>query len=133
LLVAAASPAGAQDTVEWTHLGGDAHHTRYTPAANITPENFGELKEAWVWDGASFAAASGRSTPSYVDGKLFTVAGPRRHVVAMDPMTGETLWSYREPNTFRWEYSMRRTTARAWPMPKWMARAWSTSSARPSS
>jgi quinoprotein glucose dehydrogenase len=22
-------------------------------------------------------------------------------------MTGETLWSYREPNTFRWEYSMR--------------------------
>jgi len=107
LLVAAASPAGAQDTVEWTHLGGDAHHTRYTPANNITPRNFGELKEAWVWDGASFDAASGRSTPSYVDGKLFTVAGPRRHVVAMDPKTGETLWSYREPNTFRWEYSMR--------------------------
>jgi quinoprotein glucose dehydrogenase len=26
----------------------------------------------------------------------------------MDPMTGETLWSYREPNTFRWEYSMRK-------------------------
>ena len=107
LLFAAATPALAQDTVEWTHLGGDAHHTRYTPANNITPQNFGELKEAWVWDGASFDAASGRSTPSYVDGKLFTVAGPRRHVVAMDPATGETLWSYREPNTFRWEYSMR--------------------------
>ena len=108
LLLAAGAPAQAQDTVEWTHLGGDAHHTRYTPAANITPENLGELKEAWVWDGASFDAASGRSTPSYVDGKLFTVAGPRRHVIAMDPMTGETLWSYREPNTFRWEYSMRK-------------------------
>jgi quinoprotein glucose dehydrogenase len=26
----------------------------------------------------------------------------------MDPTTGETLWSYREPNTFRWEYSMRK-------------------------
>jgi quinoprotein glucose dehydrogenase len=26
----------------------------------------------------------------------------------MDPATGETLWSYREPNTFRWEYSMRK-------------------------
>jgi len=108
LVLAAGAPALAQDTVEWTHLGGDAHHTRYTPATNITPENFGELKEAWVWDGASFDAASGRSTPSYVDGKLFTVAGPRRHVVAMDPATGETLWSYREPNTFRWEYSMRK-------------------------
>ena len=108
LVLTAGAPALAQDTVEWTHLGGDAHHTRYTPATNITPENFGELKEAWVWDGASFDAARGRSTPSYVDGKLFTVAGPRRHVVAMDPATGETLWSYREPNTFRWEYSMRK-------------------------
>ncbi len=107
LLVAMALPAHAQDEVEWTHLGGSAHHTRYTPANNITPQNFGELKEAWVWDGASFDAASGRSTPSYVDGKLFTVAGPRRHVVAIDPETGETIWSYREPNTFRWEYSMR--------------------------
>lgn len=108
LLVGAGTPALAQDTVEWTHLGGDTHHTRYTPATNITPENFGQLKEAWVWDGASFDAQSGRSTPSYVDGKLFTVAGPRRHVVAMDPASGETLWSYREPNTFRWEYSMRK-------------------------
>ncbi len=106
-LVSAAAPVLAQDTVEWTHLGGDAHHTRYTPANNITPQNFGELKEAWVWDGASFDAQSGRSTPSYVNGKLYTVAGPRRHVVAMDAETGETIWSYREPNTFRWEYSMR--------------------------
>ena len=108
LLVGVATPALAQDTVEWTHLGGTAHHTRYTPATNITPENFGELQEAWVWNGASFDAQSGRSTPSYVNGKLYTVAGPRRHVIAMDPETGETLWSYREPNTFRWEYSMRK-------------------------
>src|SRR5690606_27046338 len=107
LLLAATSPVSAQDTVEWTHLGGDVHHTRYTPADKITPENFTQLKEAWVWDGASLDAASGRSTPSYVNGKLYTVAGPRRHVVAMDPKTGETLWSYREPNTYRWEYSMR--------------------------
>ena len=108
LLVSVATPALAQEEVEWTHLGGDVHHTRYTPANNITPENFGELKEAWVWNGASFDAQSGRSTPSYVNGKLYTVAGPRRHVIAMDAETGETLWSYREPNTFRWEYSMRK-------------------------
>jgi quinoprotein glucose dehydrogenase len=43
----------------------------------------------------------------YADGKLFTVAGSRRHVVSIDPVSGETLWSFREPNTFRWEYSMR--------------------------
>jgi quinoprotein glucose dehydrogenase len=39
---------------------------------------------------------------------LYTVAGPRRHVVALDPSNGELLWSYREPHTYRWEYSMRK-------------------------
>ncbi len=97
----------AQETVEWLTLGRDHAHTRYTPAAGITAENFGELEVAWEWDGASFGAVSGRSTPSYVDGRLFTVAGYNRHVVAIDPGSGETIWSYREPKTPRAEYSMR--------------------------
>ena len=92
---------------EWHYLGGDSAHTRYSPVDQVNADNFGDLEEAWVWDGASFNAASGRSTPSYIDGILYTVAGPRRHVVAIDPASGETIWSYREPNTLRWEYSMR--------------------------
>ena len=94
------------DTVEWFTLGGDYAHTRYTPADEITADNFDELEVAWEWDGSSFNGYSGRSTPTYVDGKLFTVSGPRRNVVAIDPKTGETLWAYRLPNTRRWEYSM---------------------------
>jgi len=93
---------------QWQYLGGDSHHTRYSPADQINAENFEDLEEDWIWDGSSFGAASGRSTPSYVNGKLYTVAGPRRHVVAIDPATGETIWSYREPTTTRWEYSMRK-------------------------
>ncbi|RLA23523.1 MAG: pyrroloquinoline quinone-dependent dehydrogenase, partial [Gammaproteobacteria bacterium] len=103
--VCAAAP-GTKDG-EWHFLGGDSAHTRYSPVDQINADNFGDLEEAWVWDGASFNAASGRSTPSYIDGILYTVAGPRRHVVAIDPASGETIWSYREPNTRRWEYSMR--------------------------
>jgi len=93
---------------QWRFIGGDSAHTRYSPADQIDADNFEDLEEAWVWDGASFGAQSGRSTPLYVDGVLYTVAGPRRHVVAIDPGTGETIWSYREPNTARWEYSMRK-------------------------
>ncbi|KKO09118.1 PQQ-binding-like beta-propeller repeat protein [Pseudohongiella sp.] len=104
----ASATLSAQDNVEWVTLGGDHAHTRYTPADQINADNFTELETAWVWDGASFNSSSGRSTPSYVDGKLFTVAGERRHVVAIDPETGETIWSYREPHTFRHEYSMRK-------------------------
>lgn len=107
LTAVATGTLNAQETVEWVHLGGDADHARYSRASQINAENFENLKEAWVWDGASFDASSGRSTPSYVDGKLFTVAGPRRHIIAIDPESGETIWSYREPNTFRYEYSMR--------------------------
>ncbi len=93
---------------QWEYLGGDAAHTRYSPADEITADNFEDLEEAWVWDGASFNAQSGRSTPSYINGKLYTVAGPRRYVVALDPGTGELLWSYGEPKTPRYEYSMRK-------------------------
>jgi glucose dehydrogenase len=92
---------------QWQYLGGDAAHTRYSPAAEIDADNFADLEEAWVWDGASFGAQSGRSTPSYVNGRLYTVAGPRRYVVALDPASGELIWSWREPHTARWEYSMR--------------------------
>ncbi|NOX69253.1 MAG: PQQ-binding-like beta-propeller repeat protein [Gammaproteobacteria bacterium] len=112
-MLAATSLATAQDSPgtengEWHFLGGDSNHTRYSALEQINADNFEDLEEAWVWDGASFNAASGRSTPSYIDGILYTVAGPRRHVVAIDPATGETIWSYREPNTARWEYSMRK-------------------------
>ena len=95
------------DTAEWFTLGGDYAHTRYTPADEITADNFEDLEVVWEWDGSSYNGQSGRSTPTYVDGKLFTVSGARRHVVAIDPKTGETIWSYRLPNTGRWEYSMR--------------------------
>ncbi|HBX36599.1 MAG TPA: hypothetical protein DEG76_04595, partial [Pseudohongiella sp.] len=107
---AMASPAlvSAQESIEWLTLGGDYDHTRYLPASQINGDNFESLQTAWVWDGASFQASSGRSTPSYIDGILYTVAGDRRHVVAIDPETGETIWSYREPHTFRHEYSMRK-------------------------
>ncbi|MFK7863064.1 MAG: PQQ-binding-like beta-propeller repeat protein [Pseudohongiellaceae bacterium] len=107
LLVFSPNILWAQDTVEWTTLGNDFAHTRYSPAQEITPENFSELEVAWEWDGATLGAISGRSTPSYINGTLYTVAGARRHVVAIDPKSGETLWSYRLPNTERWEYSMR--------------------------
>jgi len=108
LALASHHTSADQQTVEWLTLGSDYEHTRSTPASQVTRDNFESLGVAWVWDGASFGATNaGRSTPSYIDGMLYTVAGNRRHVIAIDPVSGETVWSYREPNTFRHEYSMR--------------------------
>ena len=96
---------------EWRYQSGDAWGTRYSPVGQVNADNFADLEEAWVWRADNFGPESDyqmKSTPTYIDGILYTVAGERRTVVAIDPETGETLWTYREPNTTRWERSMRK-------------------------
>ena len=100
-----AAPSG-----EWRYIGGDAGHTRYSALDQITSENFEQLEVAWIWRGDNFGPsrlATSRSTPLYVDGVVYTVAGTRRTVVAIEPETGETLWTFREPHTTRWDRGMR--------------------------
>ena len=92
----------------WTYLGGDAWHTRYTPADEITADNFDELTMLWRFNAGSFGPSTSRATPTYTGDKLITVTGERRHVIALDPYNGELLWSFTEPNTHRYEYSMRK-------------------------
>ena len=65
---------------------------------------------AWVWRGDNYGPnplGVSRSTPIYANGVIYTVAGERRHVVAIEPLTGETLWVFREPHTTRFERGMR--------------------------
>ena len=95
---------------EWRFQSADAWGTRYSPVDQINAGNFGELEVAWVWRADNFGPEVDqqmKSTPTYIDGMLYTVAGQRRTVAAIDPATGETVWTYREPNTLRWERSMR--------------------------
>ena len=105
------SPAASAEGGGWNHWGGDAASTRYSPLDQINAENFEDLAVAWVWRGDNFGPSVDfimRSTPIYAQGKLFSVSGQRRTAVAIDPATGETLWTFREPSTGRWENSMRK-------------------------
>jgi quinoprotein glucose dehydrogenase len=108
LMCLAAPLRSAQQNGGWSFIGGDAANQRYSTLDQITPANFKDLEVAWEWDGASFGDVLARPIPIYVDGMLISVAGDRRYVVAIDAGTGETLWTFREPSTFRWEYSMRK-------------------------
>jgi quinoprotein glucose dehydrogenase len=116
LLAAACSASSAPNAAsgaaagngEWRYLGGDAGHTRYSPLDQVTPENFETLVDAWRFNPQDVVGPmTARATPSYVGGRLFSVAGPRRHVVSMDPTNGRLLWSFVEPETYRSKYSMR--------------------------
>ena len=54
----------------WTYLGGDAWHTRYTPADQITASNFDQLGIAWEWNAMSF----GPSTSRHIVGRIVNFA-----------------------------------------------------------
>ncbi len=114
IFIGAPGPAVAQDqgrvNGDWRYIGGDAGHTRYSPLDQIDASNFEELEVTWIWRGDNFGPNVDylfRSTPIYVDGLLYTVAGQRRTVAAIDPATGETVWTYREPHTTRYDRGMR--------------------------
>jgi glucose dehydrogenase len=116
--VGPATPAGAQQVErgtpvgEWTSWGADSYGTRYSPLDQIDADNFDQLEVAWIWRGDNYSPGGPdpllRSTPIYADGKLYTVAGSRRTVISIDPANGETLWTFREAPTKRWEDSMRK-------------------------
>jgi glucose dehydrogenase len=98
---------------EWRNINGDMSSTRYSELDQIDPSNFNNLAVAWEWRGDRDAGldlggtVNARSLPIYANGKLITTSGPKRTVVALDPATGQTIWSFQEPETERLRYSMR--------------------------
>jgi quinoprotein glucose dehydrogenase len=98
----------AADGTEWRNIAGNDMGQRYSSLDQIDAENFEDLEVAWVWDGSDYQAVNARATPIHVDGMLISVAGEKRHTYAIDAGTGEKIWEYVEPETFRWEYSMRK-------------------------
>jgi quinoprotein glucose dehydrogenase len=83
---------------EWPVYGGDLGSTRYSPLDQIDASNVGQLEVAWRWSARNFGTRPERNyrvTPIMVDGVLFATAGSRRAAVAIDAVTGETLWFHR--------------------------------------
>ncbi len=106
LLTLGFSVAQAQSVVtsdqangEWRTYGANLASHRYSPVDQINAENFKDLEIAWRLrtdflgprpDGLYSA------TPLYVNNVLYSTAGMRRALVAIDPVSGEMLWMYRE-------------------------------------
>jgi quinoprotein glucose dehydrogenase len=83
---------------EWPVYGGDFGSTRYSPLDQINASNVADLEFAWQWSAGNFGPtpeSNYRTTPIMVDGVLYATAGSRRAIVAIDAITGETLWVYR--------------------------------------
>ena len=87
---------GAADG-EWAAYGGDLGHTRYAPLQQIDADNFETLEVAWRFKTDNLGPRPEyrfQSTPLMVDGVLYSTAGTRRAVVALDARSGELKWVF---------------------------------------
>ena len=118
VLCLATGPASAQHGTtggEWRTWAGDLGATRYAPLDQIDADNFADLEVAWRFNTDNFGPGPDfnlQSTPLMVDGVLYSTAGSRRSVVAINAGTGELLWMYRLDEGERAARSVRRGSGR---------------------
>ena len=92
------APAASGD-VEWPTYAGDLSGSRYKPLDQINASNFGKLEIAWRFKTDNLGNRPEyklEGTPLEVGGVLYTTAGTRRAVIALDAVTGELLWTHGE-------------------------------------
>lgn len=81
---------------EWPHIGRTAGADRFSPLDQITPANVGRLKVAWTAHlGMPPKGLAGtiEATPLMVGDTLYT-CNMNNAVLALDPDTGRTKWSF---------------------------------------
>jgi quinoprotein glucose dehydrogenase len=108
----AQAPAPNRD---WRTYGGDLASTRYAPLDQINKDNFSRLEIAWRFKTDALGPRpefNFQSTPLMIGGVLYTTAGSRRAVVALDAATGEMLWMHRLDEGKRGEAAPRRLSGR---------------------
>ena len=108
---------------EWPQYSGDIASSKYSPLDQIDKSNVGALEVAWVWDAFDNSNYTGllealkstgqnsrtararipdgfKATPLMVGGRLY-IRTNFSGVAAIDPATGETLWTH-DPGTAAW-------------------------------
>src|SRR5438477_13059725 len=84
---------------EWRSYGADLGNTHYSPLDQINANNFNKLEVAWRFKTDNLGPRPEynlESTPLMVNGVLYSTAGTRRTVVALDAATGELRWIHNE-------------------------------------
>ena len=118
LFVVAMSPLLAQTGAkngEWPTYGGDLGNTRYSALDQINASNFDKLQVAWRFKTDNLGPkpeANLEGTPLMVKGVLYSTAGTRRSVIALDAATGELLWVHGENEGKRGDAAPRQLSGR---------------------
>ena len=83
------------DKGQWGSYGGDLKNYHYSPADQINASNFNNLEVAWRFKTDNLGSRPEytlEGTPLMINGVVYTTAGTRRSVIALDAATGELIW-----------------------------------------
>src|SRR5258705_1257237 len=100
---------------EWPGNGADLTFSRYSPLDQINASNFDKLQVAWRFKTDNFGPYPEyklEGTPIMIRGVLYTTAGTRRSVVALDAKPGEHIWSHSLREGSRATHSPRQLSGR---------------------
>ena len=100
---------------EWPSYAGDTGSTRYAPLDQIDAANFSKLEVAWRFKTDALGPRPEfklEATPLMVKGVVYSTAGTRRAVVALDAATGEMLWMHSEREGARGQAAPRQLSGR---------------------
>src|SRR5581483_2085358 len=100
---AVSAPTVPAVEADWPYYGGDPGGSRYSPAAQITPDNVDRLQVAWTFrtgehgegfpDDAWADHMTWEATPILYDGALYFTTS-ETNVVAIDAATGKLRWRH---------------------------------------
>ncbi len=99
LNIAPALAAEGGANVDWTTYAGNWDASKYKPLDQINASNFNKLEIVWrfktdhIGNRPEFKL---EGTPLETGGVVYTTAGSRRGVIALDAVTGELLWVHGE-------------------------------------
>ena len=102
-------------TVEWRHYASDLANTHYSAADQINDANFNQLQVAWRFKTENLGPrpeTNLQSTPLMINGVVYSTAGSRRDVVALDAVTGELMWVHGEREGVRGDNAPRALSGR---------------------
>lgn len=116
LLAACTGPPAPGDPsrrIEWPAYGGDPGGLKYSPAAELTPDNVAGLRPLWTWrigdpsprrseGGAEVEAGSFQATPLMVGDTLY-LSTPYAGAVALEAATGREIWRH-DSEAWRWPH-----------------------------
>ena len=82
---------------QWRSYAAENRSTGYSPLDQINRDNVKNLQVAWSWKFDNFGNVNTEVTPIMANGVLYFPLSPRRTIIAADPGTGQTLWTWRPP------------------------------------